>query len=117
VKAQYDAEDSCELYSSARASRSIVDGKNGGETDPYRLLPAVAILLGVGAALAEGMRTFTNEQAAQRHCPADAVVWLNTSSATYHLRSDPWYGRTQRGAYVCKIEAEKDGMHPWTSPK
>jgi hypothetical protein len=40
---------------------------------PYRLLPAVAILLGVGAALAEGMQTFTNEQAAQRHCPADAV--------------------------------------------
>jgi hypothetical protein len=66
---------------------------------PYRLLPAGAILLGVGAALAEGMQTFTNEQAAQRHCPADAVVWLNTSSANYHLRSDPWYGRTQRGAY------------------
>jgi hypothetical protein len=84
---------------------------------PYRLLPAVAILLGVGAALAEGMQTFTNEQAAQRHCPADTVVWLNTSSASYHFKSDPWYGRTQRGAYVCKIEAEKDGMHPWTSPK
>ena len=79
---------------------------------PYRLLPAVAILLGVGAALAEGMQTFTNEQAAQRHCPADAVVWLNTSSANYHFRSDPWYGRTQRGAYVGKIEAEKHGMHP-----
>jgi len=26
-------------------------------------------------------------------------------------------GRTQRGTYVCKVEADKDGMRTWTSPK
>jgi hypothetical protein len=41
----------------------------------YKLFPGVAILLAVGAALGQGMQTFTNEQAAQRHCPADAIVW------------------------------------------
>jgi hypothetical protein len=37
------------------------------------------------------------------------VVWLNTSSANYHFKGDPWYGRTQRDTYVCKVEADKDG--------
>ena len=30
---------------------------------------------------------------------------------------DPWYGRTQRGTYVGKVEADKDGMRAWTSSK
>jgi hypothetical protein len=81
------------------------------------LFPGVAIFLAVGGALGQGMQTFTNEQAAQRHCPTDAVVWLNTSSANYHFKGDPWYGRTQRGSYVCKVEADKDGMRAWTGPK
>jgi hypothetical protein len=61
---------------------------------------------------AQGMQTFASEQAAQQHCPTDTVVWLNTSSANYHFKGDGWYGRTQRGAYVCRAEADKDGMHP-----
>jgi len=36
----------------------------------YGLFAVVAILLGVDAALGEWMRTFTSEEAAQRHCPA-----------------------------------------------
>jgi hypothetical protein len=83
----------------------------------YCLFTGVTILSAAGAALAQGMQTFKDDQAAQRHCPADTVVWLNTTSANYHLKGDPWYGRTQRGAYVCKVEAEKDGMRAWSSPK
>jgi hypothetical protein len=83
----------------------------------YRLSPAAVMLLIGGAALGQGMQTFKTEQAAQRHCPADTVVWLNTSSANYHYKGDAWFGRTQRGTYVCKNEAEKDGMRAWTSPK
>jgi hypothetical protein len=82
-----------------------------------RIFPAVATFFVVGAALGQGMQTFKNERAAQRHCPADTVVWLNTSSANYHFKGDPWYGRTQRGNYVCKDEAEKDGMRAWTNKK
>jgi hypothetical protein len=92
-------------------------GKMMAGRTAYRLFPGVAILLAVGAALGQGMQTFTNEQFAQRHCPADTVVWLNTSSANYHFKGDPWYGHTQRGAYVCKAEADKDGMRAGESPK
>jgi hypothetical protein len=83
----------------------------------YGLLPGLAILLAVDAALGQGMQTFANEHAAQRHCPADTVVWLNTTSANYHFKGDHWYGHTRRGTYVCKVEADKDGMHAWTSSK
>jgi hypothetical protein len=83
----------------------------------YEPFPGVAILLAAGSVLGEGMQTFTGEQAAQRHCPADTVVWLNTTSANYHFKGDTWYGRTQRGTYVCKIEADKDSMRAWSSPK
>ena len=83
----------------------------------HGLLPGVAILFASDAALGQGMQTFASEQAAQRHCPADTVVWLNTTSANYHFKGDPWFGHTQRGTYVCKVEADKDGMRAWASPK
>ena len=67
-------------------SDSQVDGrKMMARRNVYGLFPGVAILLAVGAALGQGMQTLTNEQAARRHCPADTVVWLNTSSANYQL--------------------------------
>lgn len=83
----------------------------------YGPFTAVATFFAVGVALGQGMQTFKDAQTAQRHCPADIVVWLNTSSAQYHVKGDPWYGRTQRGTYACKAEADKDGMRAWTSPK
>jgi hypothetical protein len=55
-------------------------------------------------------RALKQRQRAPQQCPADAVVWLNTSSANYHFKGDPWYGHTQRGTYVCKAEADKNGM-------
>jgi hypothetical protein len=83
----------------------------------YGLIPGGGILFVVGAALGQGMQTFKSEKAAQRHCSADTVVWLNTSSASYHFKGDPWYGHTQRGTYVCKVEADKDGMRAWANPR
>ena len=83
----------------------------------YGLLLGAAMLLVVDPALGQGMRTFTSEGASHRYCPADTVVWLDTSSANYHFKGDPWYGHTQRGKYVCKAEADKDGMRAWASPK
>jgi hypothetical protein len=54
----------------------------------YGLFPGAAILLAVGTALGQGMQ-----------------------------KGDPRYGRTQRGTYACKVEADKDGMRAWTSPR
>lgn len=47
---------------------------------------------------------FDNEQTARRHCPSDTVVWLNLRSGVVHAKGQPWYGRTQSGAYVCRKE-------------
>lgn len=52
---------------------------------------------------------FDTEEAAQKHCPADTVVWLNTNSGIYHLKGERWYGNTKYGAYVCKKEADAAG--------
>ena len=73
------------------------------------LLATVVTVLWVDTAHGAGMETFASEQEAQRHCPADTVVWLNTSNAAYVFKGDRWYGHTNRGAYVCKAEAEKNG--------
>ena len=73
----------------------------------YGLFPGVAILLAVGTALGQGMQNFKNEQAAQRHCPTDTVVWLNTASANYHFKGDPWYGRTRAVLTCAKLRPTK----------
>jgi hypothetical protein len=83
----------------------------------YTLFLVAAIASASGAARGQGMQTFRSEEAAQHHCPADRVVWLNTSSSNYHLKGDSWYGHTERGAYVCKAEADKDGVRAWANPR
>ena len=52
---------------------------------------------------------FTMESSAQKHCPKDEVVWLNTRSGIYHEKGMRWYGRTKSGAYVCRKEADAAG--------
>jgi len=52
---------------------------------------------------------FAFEQWAQKHCPADTVVWVNVRSDIYNSSAERWYGRTSGGAFVCKLEAEKAG--------
>lgn len=58
---------------------------------------------------AASLQLFPTEQQAQQHCPRDVVVWLNLPSGIYHYRGQRWYGRTKRGAYVCKTEADAAG--------
>jgi hypothetical protein len=61
------------------------------------------------AASAAELSTFTTQDAAQRHCPSDTVVWLNLPTGIYHLQGERWYGRTQHGAFVCEREADQAG--------
>jgi len=67
--------------------------------------PSVAI----AASIQADISMFATEDGAQKHCPADTVVWLNTNSGIYHLKGERWYGRTKHGAYVCKKEADAAG--------
>lgn len=52
---------------------------------------------------------FSSEQEAQKHCPTDEVVWVNTKTGVYHLKGERWYGATKDGAYVCRKEADAEG--------
>ena len=80
-----------------------------------RLLPAagmaLALFAGAPAAAAEPLppaQRFEFELWAQKHCPADTVVWVDATRLTYNSSDERWYGRTN-GAFACKGEAEKAG--------
>ena len=70
---------------------------------------AVCSSVALAAAPSADITMFTTEQAAQKHCPSDVVVWLNTTSGIYHLKGERWHGLTKHGAYVCKKEADAAG--------
>jgi hypothetical protein len=44
-------------------------------------------------------------------CTGDDVVWVNTNTKSYHEPSDPFYGRTKNGTYMCKAAADAAGYH------
>lgn len=48
---------------------------------------------------------------ASLHCGAVAPVWANTRTHVYHVSSDPLYGRTKRGEYMCPQTAASEGYH------
>jgi len=54
---------------------------------------------------------FSAEAAAQAHCPADSVVWVNRESKATHVAGSKYYGKTKSGAYMCRKEADAAGFH------
>ncbi len=44
-------------------------------------------------------------------CGGQAPVWTNSRSKAYHVSSDPMYGRTKHGAYMCLRNAVNAGYH------
>ncbi|HTV74045.1 MAG TPA: hypothetical protein VME66_10100 [Candidatus Acidoferrales bacterium] len=45
------------------------------------------------------------------HCGAVPPVWVNPVSHVYHEPSDPLYGKTKKGAYMCTSAAVQAGYH------
>ncbi|MBI3353228.1 MAG: hypothetical protein HY036_11715 [Nitrospirae bacterium] len=75
------------------------------------ILVAFALLFFISSGLPSytfALEQFNSEEAAQKHCPADTVVWLNLPSGIYHYKGQKWYGNTKHGAYVCEKEAVKE---------
>lgn len=45
------------------------------------------------------------------HCGASTPVWANTKTHVYHVSSDPLYGKTKHGTYMCAQDAVAHGYH------
>jgi hypothetical protein len=52
---------------------------------------------------------FRHEAQAQRHCPADAVVWLDFRKRTYYSKGQKRYAQGLDGSFVCRSEARASG--------
>jgi hypothetical protein len=63
----------------------------------------------IASAFEGSTQLFAVETEAQKHCPADVVVWVNTPTGIYHLKGMRWYGNTNHGAYVCQKEGDQAG--------
>jgi hypothetical protein len=70
---------------------------------------ATSIIL-VSAATAVPLTPFRYEAQAQRHCPGDAVVWLDFRKEVYYVRRQKRYGQGSTGNFVCQKEARASGF-------
>jgi hypothetical protein len=44
-------------------------------------------------------------------CTGDVMVWVNLDRKSYHESTDPYFGRTKSGKYMCKADAVTAGYH------
>jgi hypothetical protein len=44
-------------------------------------------------------------------CGAVQAVWANLNTKVYHTSSDPLYGKTKHGEYLCPSQATAQGFH------
>jgi hypothetical protein len=52
---------------------------------------------------------FRYEDQAQRHCPADTVVWLDFRKRIYYSKAQRHYAHGFNGSFVCRNEARSGG--------
>ena len=92
------------------SSSNTTTAANGGTTTSQGASP------GAMAGASPGAGTMmSGTQApipASLKCGATKPVWVNTRRHTYHLASDPAYGRTRHGKYMCPSAAAAEGDHP-----
>jgi hypothetical protein len=70
-----------------------------------------ALLIGcsITAAFAAPLTPFRYEAQAQRHCPADVIVWLDFHKGIYYAKRQRRYGSGLTGSFVCWKEARANG--------
>jgi hypothetical protein len=69
------------------------------------VITALIVAGSVTCAFAIPLTPFRYESQAQRHCPADVVVWLDFRKGIYYSKPQRWYGRGFTGSFVCREEA------------
>jgi hypothetical protein len=75
----------------------------------FKLLIIGTLIVGSAFQAACALTLYSTEEQARQHCPSDVVVWLNLPTHIYHWKGMRWYGNTNNGAYVCKVEADENG--------
>jgi len=75
----------------------------------WLIVGALVLTPVLGFAFADNAQLFGTEIEAQKHCPADIVVWVNTPTGIYHFKGMRWYGNTRSGAYICQKEGDQAG--------
>jgi hypothetical protein len=68
---------------------------------------ALAVVLTVTDARAQVLTPFRYQYQAQRHCPADTVVWLDFKKRRYYFSGQKLYGSGFHGSFVCLQEARR----------
>lgn len=59
--------------------------------------------------MAQSLTPFRYESQAQRHCPGEAIVWLDFGKGRYYLKGQRRYGSGFSGSFVCRREAQGSG--------
>jgi hypothetical protein len=59
--------------------------------------------------MAQALTPFRHESQAQRHCPGDAVVWLDFGRERYYTKRQKRYALGLTGSFVCRNEARNNG--------
>jgi hypothetical protein len=72
------------------------------------LLTASVVAAGATDAAATPLSPFRYEAQAQRHCPADTVVWLDFRKGIYYFKRQNRYGQGSTGSFVCREEARSN---------
>jgi hypothetical protein len=73
------------------------------------VITASIIAYGVDGTFANPLTPFRHESQAQRHCPADVVVWLDLGRGIYYSKRQRQHGRGSTGSFVCREEARSSG--------
>jgi hypothetical protein len=74
------------------------------------LLTAFNITGSATNASAMPLTPFRYEAQAQRHCPADTVVWLDFRKGIYYFKRQSSYAQGSTGSFVCREEARSGGF-------
>ena len=73
------------------------------------VITALLVGCGVTCAFAIPLTPFRYESQAQRHCPADTVVWLDFRKGIYYSKRQKRYAQGNTGSFVCRDEARSNG--------
>jgi hypothetical protein len=72
-------------------------------------IASLIVVAGTSCALAIPLTPFRSESQAQRHCPADVVVWLDLRKGIYYSKRQRRYGLGFTGSFACRKEVRAGG--------